>query len=233
MAIDLSEYNTVPERIAEAKAAYPNGRFTSDVVALPAALAERFVAVKARFYRTPDDPQPGEGLAWEPVPGTTPYTKNSELQNAETSAWGRALIGALIADAKKGVASMEEVRNRQSESVRGKPIPAKPGKPQGFMADPSIDEARLMTDHPKECPDCGSKVFDNRDTNRQRAAEGKKPMPAFKCTNRSCSAASGEPWISWEASFFDAGQVIVDKGTGEIVSPPVARDDYGPDEAPF
>jgi hypothetical protein len=81
---------------------------------------------------------------------------------------------------------------------------------------------------------CDSKVYDNRDKNRQRVAEGKKPMPAFKCSNRSCiGLLGGEPWISWEASFFDdTGGLIVDKGTGEI-DPPFAHDDYGPDEAPF
>lgn len=215
MAIDLSDYNTVPERIAEAKALYPEGRFTSDVVPLFGALADRFVAVKARFYRTYDDESPGEGLAWEPVPGLTPYTKNSELQNAETSAWGRALIGALIADAKKGIASHEEVRNRQDETVR------------------IIDQARNQTDRDKLCPDCGSAVYDNRDKNRERIANDKKPMPAFKCSDRQCTGNRGEPWVAWEANYFDDFEaLIVDRGTGEIV-PPVGRDDYGPDEAPF
>lgn len=216
MAIDLSDYNTVPERIAEAKALFPEGRFTSEVLTLPSPFADKFIAVKARFFRSPDDPQPGEGLAWEPVPGKTPYTKDSELMNAETSAWGRALIAALIADAKKGVASREEVRNRQDDTVR------------------IIDEARNQTDREQSCPECGSKVYDNRDTNRKRVADGKKPMPAFKCSARDCTGNNGEPWIAWEANHFDDYMsLILDRGTGEIVAPPVARDDYGPDEAPF
>lgn len=214
MAIDLSDYNTVPERIADAKALYPEGRFKSDVIPLQGVFADRFIAVKAWFLRTPDDPAPGEGLAWEPVPGLTPYTKNSELQNAETSAWGRALIAALVADAKKGIASQEEVRNRQGETER------------------VIDEARLATDRVKECPDCGSNLYDNRDTNRQRVLEKKKPMPAFKCTNRNCIGADGAPWIAWEADYFDDIELMVDRGTGEV-EPPTARVDYGPDEAPF
>lgn len=216
MAIDLSDYNTVPERIAEAKALYPEGRFKSDVLSLPPAFAANFIAVKAWFYRTPDDPAPGEGLAWEPVPGKTPYTKDSELMNAETSAWGRALIAALVADAKKGVASAEEVRNRQDDTVQ------------------EIDQARNQTDREQKCPACGSKVYDNRDTNRQRLTEGKKPLPAFKCTNRKCAGLPGGdvPWISWEAAFFDDGELIVERGNG-YVTQPVARVDYGPDEAPF
>jgi len=52
-------------------------------------------------------------LASEPVPGKTNFTRDSELMNAETSAWGRALIAVGAADAKRGIASANEVRNRQ------------------------------------------------------------------------------------------------------------------------
>lgn len=212
---DLSNYNTVAERIAEAKALYPEGRFVSELLRLPDSLADKFVAVRAMFYRTPDDPLPADGMAWEPVPGKTPYTRDSELMNAETSAWGRALIAALIADASKGVASQDEVRNRQS-------------------TEQIIDDARNQTDRDQICPDCGAKVYDNRDTNRKRVLDGKKPMPAFKCSDKTCTGNKGEPWVAWEANHFDdIDGLIVDKGTGEIVTPPVLRDDYGPDEAPW
>lgn len=214
-APDLTDYNTVPERLTAAKAGYPDGRFRSRIVEVPAAFADKFLAVEATFYRTPDDPMPAIGLAWEPVPGTTPYTRNSELQNAETSAWGRALIAALVADASKGVASREEVRNRQGDTER------------------VIDDARRQTVRPKACPACSSAIEDNRDFNNRRALEGKKRVPSFKCMNEKCTANNGKPWIAWEAFYFDEGDLQVDRGTGEIVEPPVARDDYGPDEAPF
>src|SRR5690606_7776514 len=74
-----------------------------------------FIVYTAAAYRHPDDRRPGIGVAWEPFPGLTPYTRNSELMNAETSAWGRAIIAVLAADAKRGIASLEEVRNRQAE----------------------------------------------------------------------------------------------------------------------
>lgn len=114
MAIDLSDYNTVPERLAEAKLIYPDGRFQSRIVELPEAFAAQFVAVEAKFYRNELDTVPAVGLAWESVPGKTPYTRDSELMNAETSAWGRALVAALAADAKKGIASREEIEARQA-----------------------------------------------------------------------------------------------------------------------
>lgn len=111
---DLSNYRTVPERIEEARLAYPEGRFQTEILTLPPAFADKFIALKAKFFRTPDDPTPAEGVAWEPVPGKTPYTKDSELQNCETSAWGRALIAAFAADASKGIASREDVQSRQT-----------------------------------------------------------------------------------------------------------------------
>ena len=70
-----------------------------------------WVVYTAAAYRTPDDPRPGIGTAWEPIPGPTSFTKDSEVQNAETAAWGRALI-AIGASTKNGIASQEEVTNR-------------------------------------------------------------------------------------------------------------------------
>jgi hypothetical protein len=42
-----------------------------------------FLAYTAAAYRSPDDKRPGIGIAWEPFPGTTNYTRNSEAMNAE------------------------------------------------------------------------------------------------------------------------------------------------------
>ena len=64
-------------------------------------------------YRTPDDIRPGVGVAWELVPGATSFTRGSEAMNAETAAWGRAIVAVLAADTKRGVASAQEVNNRQ------------------------------------------------------------------------------------------------------------------------
>ena len=105
------DYVEVSERIAEFRAAYPDGSLQSEIVPSP---VDGFIAVKAYAYRTSDDPMPGTGLAWEPVPGKTNFTRDSELMNCETSAWGRALIAVGAADAKRGIASANEVRNRQT-----------------------------------------------------------------------------------------------------------------------
>ncbi len=109
MSFDLSDYVDVAERIKMLVAKYPEASLSSELTYLdnPAGWL-----CKAYAYRDPTDPQPGVGHAFEPVPGKTPYTKDSEAMNAETSAWGRAIV-ALGFETKK-IASANEVRNRQS-----------------------------------------------------------------------------------------------------------------------
>ncbi len=100
------------ERIRQFKAQFPDGSLQS--VGEPKMMSagdKAFVVYCAAAYRTPDDQRPGIGWAWEPVPGPTPFTRDSELMNAETSAWGRAIV-ALGFDTKH-VASSNEVENRQ------------------------------------------------------------------------------------------------------------------------
>lgn len=125
------DYNTVPERIVEFREKYPEGTLRPVDPARPFELVDvagkTFLVVVAAAYRTADDPAPGVGMAWEPVPGLTNFTRNSELQNAETSAWGRAIIAVGAADAKKGIASAEDVRNRRSEQDEPLEDPAAPG----------------------------------------------------------------------------------------------------------
>jgi hypothetical protein len=114
MSYDLEGYNTVPERIAEFRTKYPEGRLKQKSLEFIRDFAGKdWVVFTAEAWRTADDPAPAEGTAWEPVPGPTKFTKDSEVQNAETAAWGRAIVAALAADTSKGIASKEEVRNRQ------------------------------------------------------------------------------------------------------------------------
>ena len=111
---NLDDYVDVRERMADFFEAYPEGSFQSECQFLTTD-GRSAVVVKAYAYRTPDDPMPGHGLAFEFIPGKTPYTKDSELQNAETAAWGRAVIAVGAGDSKRPIASREEVRNRTAE----------------------------------------------------------------------------------------------------------------------
>lgn len=105
---NLDDYVDVAERIREFREKYPDGSLVAEIIPSP---FTGFLAMRAEAFRSPDDPRPGVGHAWEPVPGPTTFTKNSELQNAETAAWGRAIVAALAADTKR-IATKQDVENR-------------------------------------------------------------------------------------------------------------------------
>jgi len=110
------DYVEVADRIVEFRNRYPDGALRPVDPANPYRIEtvgdKTFIVVVAAAYRTPDDPTPGIGMAWELFPGKTNFTRDSELQNAETSAWGRAIVAVLAADTKKGIATADEVRAR-------------------------------------------------------------------------------------------------------------------------
>ena len=111
------DYIDVAERIVEFRTKHPEGSLQQVTLDFREVAGGWWVVYTAAAYRTPEDPRPGIGTAWEPVPGKTNFTRDSELQNAETAAWGRAIVAALAADTKRGIASAEEVRNRQPDPV--------------------------------------------------------------------------------------------------------------------
>lgn len=115
---DLGSYIEVKDRIARFYELYGNGRLvTTDVRLTSEPDGKPRVMVEAAAYRNPDDTLPGRGWSWMELPGNTPYTKGSELENTETSAWGRA-IGALGILIDKSIASAQEVRNKEGEAER-------------------------------------------------------------------------------------------------------------------
>lgn len=114
------DYIDVATRIVEFREKFPTGSLQPwerpyvEKVEMPDGKIKSFMVYSAAAYRSPEDTLPGVGYAWEPIPGPTNFTRDSELQNAETAAWGRAMVAALAVDTKKGIASSEEVRNRQT-----------------------------------------------------------------------------------------------------------------------
>lgn len=118
MSFDLSNYVDVPTRIRQLREKHP------DAVLRPANPAEpfrimtignrEFIIYTAACYRSPDDPMPAIAVAAEPVIGSSAFTRNSEVMNAETSAWGRAIMACLAVD-EPHIASREEVQNRRND----------------------------------------------------------------------------------------------------------------------
>ena len=117
----MDSYVDVAERIRIFKEQYPTGCLRPFNPAEPFKVMEiggrEFIVYTACAYRTPDDAMPAVAVAAEPSIGKTSFTKDSEVMNAETSAWGRAIVACLAADTQK-IASANEVRNRQQETTQ-------------------------------------------------------------------------------------------------------------------
>jgi hypothetical protein len=114
MSWDLKDYVTVAERLRLFMKRYPEGSMQLDPVEFREIEGKTWVIGRAYAYRTPDDPRPGIGTAWEIIPGMTSFTKFSEVQNVETSAWGRALA-AIGIGIDKGVATWDEINRMRAE----------------------------------------------------------------------------------------------------------------------
>jgi hypothetical protein len=114
----LDGYVDVPTRLRMALEKYPDLR----VVECPYQTVEFaggqiFLVFSVAVYLTPDDPRPVTGSAWEPFPGKSPYTRDSEWMVGHTSALGRAL-GYLGFGIDKAIASQNEVDARREPTER-------------------------------------------------------------------------------------------------------------------
>ena len=104
-------YQEVAERIHAFYAKHPTGSIRTEHVEFVQVAGSDYVLVKAAVYRSPDDVHPGTGTAMEPIPGKTPFTKGSEVENGETSAWGRALASLGLGGRK--IATADEVQAKR------------------------------------------------------------------------------------------------------------------------
>lgn len=115
-----ADYVEVADRIRAWYEAYPNGRIVTEIVQL----TDKVVVVKASAYRgeTQGEAPAGVGHSSMNIPGSTPYTRGSELENTETSAAGRALVMAGLPSKK--VASGDEIRAKSGVAPKADPIVA-------------------------------------------------------------------------------------------------------------
>jgi hypothetical protein len=144
---NMDDYVSVPERIDAFYAKYPDGVLQSEIVEL----SDSRVTVKAYAYRSPGDPRPGTGHSWVEIPGRTTFTRGSEIENAETSAWGRA-IASLGFETKRGISSAEEVRSKQSDDTRAGGDPRGSSSPRRPASTPRTkgDALSLLADVGKD-----------------------------------------------------------------------------------
>jgi hypothetical protein len=113
--MDLSNYVDVPTRFTAALERWPELRIMENRPEIISIDDKTFISVTMQAWRTPDDLIPCQATCFEPFPGKTSFTRDSEQMNASTSALGRVL-GLMMSFGPK-LASFEEVRNRQPESV--------------------------------------------------------------------------------------------------------------------
>jgi hypothetical protein len=115
--MDLGDYIEVKDRLRMALDRYPELRVVEEHATITNLADRQFLVCRVAVHRTPDDPMPMVAAAWEPLPGRTPYTRDSELMVGMTSALGRAL-GYMGFGISKSIASANEVKNRPTESPR-------------------------------------------------------------------------------------------------------------------
>jgi hypothetical protein len=112
MAFDLSEYVDVKTRLKQALALYPQLRIVEHRPEITMVGDQLFIECSVTVSRDPDDPIPVTAYIFEPYPGKTSFTKNSEQPNGATSVLGRAL-GYMGLGIDKSIASSNEVVGRQ------------------------------------------------------------------------------------------------------------------------
>ncbi len=113
--MDLTNYVDVPERFRQALQRWPELRVMENRPEIITIGDKTFISVTMQIWRTPDDPIPAQATCFEPFPGKTSFTRDSEQMNASTSCLGRCL-GLMMSFGPK-MASAEEVRNRQPDTV--------------------------------------------------------------------------------------------------------------------
>lgn len=113
--MDLSNYVDVPTRFAAALERWPELRIMENRPEIITIDDKKFISVTMQAWRTPDDPIPAQATCFEPFPGKTSFTRDSEQMNASTSALGRVL--GLMMSFGPRMASFEEVRNRRETSA--------------------------------------------------------------------------------------------------------------------
>ena len=123
--MDLSNYIDVPTRFAALLEKWPELRIKEHRPEIVTIGDKIFISVTMQAWRTPDDPQPCQATCFEPFPGKTSFTRDSEQMNASTSCLGR-LAGLMMSFPK--MASLEEVINRQKEEKPSKVWEASEGQ---------------------------------------------------------------------------------------------------------
>jgi hypothetical protein len=116
MSFNLDNYVDVPTRLRMALEKHPDLRIQESQPVFREVSDKLYIEIRCTVWRDKDDTLPVIAYCWEPFPGTTPYTRDSEQMNASTSALGRAL-GMMGFGIEHKMASKQEVMARQQPPI--------------------------------------------------------------------------------------------------------------------
>ncbi len=113
---DLSQYQTVQERIDLFWSAFPEGRLNLEIVSM----TDAQVVMKAEVFLNKDDNFPAAVDYAEERLGSSPVNKTSFVENCATSAYGRAISalgGQFSPKGKRPSAQEMEKVNRANDEI--------------------------------------------------------------------------------------------------------------------
>jgi hypothetical protein len=113
---DLSQYQTVQERIDLFWSAFPDGRLNLEIVSL----TDTQVVMKAEVYLDKADEKPAAVDYAEERLGSSPVNKTSFVENCATSAYGRAISalgGQFSPKGKRPSAQEMDKVNRANDEI--------------------------------------------------------------------------------------------------------------------
>lgn len=143
--VNLAGYVDVATRRRLAVERWPDLRIVEGLPEVVTVADATFVQVTVTVYRDPTDPMPTRATVWERLPGRTPYTRDSEVMNAATSALGRAL-GYMGVGVETSLSTRDEVALRASEPEpeRRNPKPENTGKAAKLANQPQLAKINVL-----------------------------------------------------------------------------------------
>ena len=124
MTWDSNGYIDCRTRLVAALKDWPDLRVVEETPEIVKIGERHFIQATVTLFRTIDDALPVRAYNFEPFPGKTNFTRDSEQQNSATSALARAL-GYMGYGIERSIASFDEVRNRQPDE-NPQPMTSKP-----------------------------------------------------------------------------------------------------------
>ena len=204
MGWNLDDYETVDSRIHKFWDSYPMGRIETTLLSNE---RDRFI-VSARLYRTDVDSLPFATGHAEELVSDRGVNATSALENAETSAIGRAMASAGISAKGKRPSreEMAKVQRLSAETPRTAiPDQHRPSGDSPIVKHPFNGDEKPIANEPETFVwDTESKAFEDKGTfiDTLKSALGADPI-SYGCSHgnrvfkEGVSKTNGKPWAMW------------------------------------